>query len=117
MVEFEYQPWDKVIVHEVVKYPLEHFLVTHTLGIKEGGIGRPLNWADGIVFEHSSMPPTEDVIREQLQRKIHWSSLNYGIMEEYQNKFIRQGQVIIPIVNLSNNRVFKTMVKWIKENF
>lgn len=117
MVEFEYQPWNKFIVHEVVKYPLEHFLATHSLGIQEGGIGRPLNWSDGIVFEHRTMRPTDDVIREKLEGKVHWSSLNYGILEKFQEQFKMPRQIKIPVVNLSNNEFFKEMAKWIKETF
>lgn len=35
MVEFEYQPWKKIVVHEVVKYPIEFFLSQHSLGIPQ----------------------------------------------------------------------------------
>lgn len=117
MVRFRYQPWNEIVVHDVVKYPLEHFLSTHSLGVREGGIGRPLNWADGIIFEHRNMPPTEDIIKEQLEGKIHWNALNYGIMEEYEKKLVMPGQVTIPVINMSNNIVFKEMAKWIKETF
>ena len=117
MVEFEYQPWDKVVIHEIVKYPLEHFLATHSLGVQEGGVGIPLNWVNGFVFEHVGMPPTEDVVKEQIQGRIHWSGLSYGIMEEYQEKIIRPGRITIPIIDLSNNTFIRAMAEWIKEKF
>lgn len=117
MVEFEYQPWKYVIVHEVVKYPLEYFITKHSFGVQEGGTGRPLNWADGIVFEHTAMPPVEDVIKEQIEGRIHWNSLNYGIMKEYKKQFKGPRSVKVPILNLSNHTVFKKMAIWIKKNF
>jgi hypothetical protein len=117
MVEFEYQPWNRIIVHEVVKYPLEHFLATHTIGVQDGGVGSPLMWAFGFVFDHIAMPPTEDVIKEQIEGRIHWSSLAYGIMTEYKENIIRPGRITVPIVDLSNNKIYRVMSDWIKEEF
>jgi hypothetical protein len=42
LLEFEFQPWKKIIVHEVVKLPLQHFLMGASLGVESGGIGRRL---------------------------------------------------------------------------
>ena len=117
VVEFEYQPWNKIIVHEIVKYPLEHFLATHSLGIQDGGVGVPLNWADGLIFEYVGMPSTEDVVNEQIQGRIHWIGLSYGIMEEYEKAIIRPGRITVPIIDLSSNAFIHAMAKWIKENF
>ena len=117
MVEFEYQPWQKIIVHEVVKFPLQHFLSTHSLGVQQGGVGRPLPWVDGIVFIKGAIRDTDDIIREKLEGKIHWSSLNYGILEKFQSEFKVAGNIRIPIIDVSDNKVFVEMAKWIKNNF
>jgi len=118
MVEFEYQPWKKIIVHEVAKFPLEHFLNTHSIGIQQGGIGRPLVWVDGVVFEFAGVRDTDDMIREKLEGKVHWNHLHYAILERYQSEFkITQGNIRIPVVNVSDNKVFKEMAEWIKNNF
>lgn len=117
LVEFEYQPWKKIIVHDVIKVPLEFFLSTHVIGVQEGGVARPLNWVDGVLFVHVPMRPTEDVVEEQLEGKLHWASLTYTLLKDYQPGFIRPGNVRIPVVDVSNNLIFKEMVKWIKENF
>ena len=117
MVEFEFQPWKKIIVHEVVKLPLEDFLSRHSLGVQEGAIGRPLLWVDGIVFEKGVFRDTDDIIKEKLAGKVHWSSLNYGILEKYQTEFKVTGNIRIPVMNVGNNKVFREMATWIKSNF
>ena len=117
MVEFEYQPWKTIIVHEVVKFPLQHFLSTHSLGVQQGGIGRPMVWADGLVFDKGVFRDTDDIINEKLEGKVHWSSLNYAIMEKYQSEFKVEGNIRIPVVDVSDNVVFKKMAVWIKNNF
>jgi len=117
MVEFEYQPWKKIIVHEVVKYPIEFFESQNSLGVQPGGIGRPLTWAEGIVFNRSMMRETDEVIKEKLEGKIHYTSLVYGILEKYQPELKVAGNIRIPIINVSNNKIFKEMATWIRNSF
>ena len=117
MVEFELQSWKKIIIHEVVKFPLQHFLSSHSLGVSEGGIGRPLTWVDGIIFDKLGFPDTDDIIREKLEGKVHWNSLHYGILEKFQPEFKVTGNIRLPVVNASDSKTFKEMAKWIHDNF
>ena len=118
MVEFEYQPWKKIIFHEVVKYPLEFFLSQHSLKIPSGGIGRPLQWADGIVFDLAGIRATDDIVKEQLEGKIHYASIVYGLLEKHQPEFrVKEGNIRIPVIDVSNNKIFREMAAWIKRTF
>jgi hypothetical protein len=118
VVEFEFQPWKKIIVHEVVKFPLQHFISSHSLGVQEGGIGRPLLWVNGIVFEHRSIRDTDDIIREKLEGKLHWSNLHYGILEKYQPEIkVTPGNIRIPVINIGDNKTFREMATWILNTF
>ena len=117
MVRFNYQPWEEVVIHEAVEYPLEYFFTQATLGIPEGGVGRPLIWSNGLIYRINAIQPTEDVIKEQLQGIIHWSALHFGQMPEYQNEVTRAGRVRVPIINMSNHTVFGPMAEWIKATF
>jgi len=117
MVEFEYQPWKKIIIHEVVKLPLQHFLSTHSLGQPQGTVGAPIAWVDGLIFDKVGFRDTDDIIKEKLEGRIHWTSLNYGIMEDYQQEFKVEGSIRIPVMDVGDNKVFKKMANWIKENF
>ena len=117
MVEFEYQPWKKIIIHEVVKYPIDFFVSQHSLGVQPGGIGRPLIWAGGFVFDRALFRETDDVINEKLEGRLHYSSIVYGLLEKHQPEFKVEGNIRIPVVDVSNNEVFKEMVAWIKKKF
>jgi len=117
VVEFEHQPWRKIIVHEVVKFPLEHFITGHSLGVSQGGVGPPLTWANGFIFEKGVLPDTDDVVREKLEGKIHWNFLHYAILGKYQPEFKVAGAIRIPVINLSDHETFKEMAAWIKSNF
>jgi len=117
MVEFEYQPWEKIIVHEVVKYPIEFFLSSHTLGVAQGGVGRPLTWADGVVFEKGGLPDTDDIVREKINGRLHWNFLHYAVLEKHQSEFKVEGNIRIPVMNVSDNETFREMATWIKDKF
>jgi len=117
MVEFEYQPWKKFVVHEVVKFPIEFFITQHSLGVQPGGIGAPLRWVDGIVFEIGGFLDTEEVTKEKLEGKIHYSSIGYAILETHQPEFKVAGNIRIPVIDMSDNQIFKEMAAWIKKTF
>ena len=117
MVEFEYQPWEKVIVHEVIKWPIEQFLQTRSIGVTEGGIARPLTWADGFVFDRHVMPPTPEAIKETLEGRVHWLSLTYAVLEEYQEGFELPRQIKMQVVDQSYTSIYREMAQWLRENF
>lgn len=117
MVEFEYKPWKMIIVHEVVKFPLQHFLSGASLGGQAGGVGRPLYWVNGIVFERALFRDTDDIIRDKLKGILHWSALTYGIKEKHQPEIKVAGNIRIPVINVSENEIFRQMAVWIENNF
>jgi hypothetical protein len=117
MVRFEYQPWKKIIIHEIVEYPLEYFINNSTIGIKKGSIGRPIIWSNGLIFISTTFQPTEDVIKEQLQGIIHFTSLHYCKMPEYQREITATNRIRVPLRNLSHHAVFGPMAEWIKQTF
>ena len=115
MVEFEYQPWKKIIIHEIVEFPPDYFLDNQAMSAPEGGRSPPLHWANGIIFVRIPLPPTEDVIAEQIKGTIHWSSLHFGRMRKYQKEIKRSRSVTVPILDMSEHEIFGAMAEWIKE--
>lgn len=116
MVEFVLDKWKKVVIHEINKYELNNLLKLHTLGIPAAGMGIPLLWANGVVFEHNNMPPTTDIIRDQLKGIIHWSSLQFSFMPEYQNS-LTIDNITLHIGNVNSNELFFQMANWLKETY
>ena len=84
MVEIIYEPWDTIVIHEIVQYDLQMFVQFHSLGVQAGQLGRPINWANGVAFRQQSMQQTEEVIKEQLKGRIHWSHLRFAFMPKQQ---------------------------------
>jgi hypothetical protein len=115
MVEFEYRPWKKIIIHEIVEYPIEYFVIQASENAPKGGVGRPLLWSNGIVFSSYLMQPTEEVVKDQLQGIMHWVTLNYCHLEEFQKEFRGKDRVRVPVVDVSNHNLFGPFSKWLKK--
>ncbi|MCK4320519.1 hypothetical protein KAW11_02790 [Candidatus Bathyarchaeota archaeon] len=117
MVEVVYQPWKKIVIHEIVKYALDDLVKLQSLGVEPGGLGDPLLWVGGIVFSSSTMLETKDVIKEKLEGSVHWSSVEWALMPEFKEVIIiKETNVKVPIINVSAHPIYKTVSKWLKEH-
>ncbi|MCP8307473.1 MAG: hypothetical protein H3Z53_07340 [archaeon] len=115
MVKVIYAPWEEVIIHELIQYSLEDLVKIRSLGTPPGGLSRNLLWAEGIAFIHSTMPPTPDVIKEQLQHKIHLSAVEFAPMPKFNDYvLIKETNVRVPIINVGNNPILKTVAEWLR---
>lgn len=114
MVKVSVKPWKEIIVHEVIHHKIRDLVRLRILGIREGSLAQPLLWAEGVVFSRSAMPPTEDVIREQLQGIIHFSAVEWAIMPTYK-KVLKSRGVTIPVINVHKNPTLRDVAKKLKE--
>jgi len=116
MVKVTFQQWEEVIIHESIQYKLDELIHLQTIGVQAGGLAPPLNWAEGVAFRHGLMPPTDDVVRESLQGKVHWASVSWALMPEYQGVIIvRETNVRIPINDVSANEILSEAAKALKK--
>lgn len=116
MIEFEYQPYKKVIIHEITKVPLDQMILARAIAAGEGQVAQPLLWVDGVVFEHAQVPFTEDVVKAQLKGIIHWSLLVYSDMDEFKEEIVGPRATRITVFK-QEGIMFRTLAKWIKENY
>jgi len=117
MVEVVYEPWKKIVIHEIVKYALDDLVKLQSLGVEPSGLGDPLLWVGGIVFSSSTMLETKDVIKEKLEGAVHWSSVEWALMPEFEDVIvIKETNVKVPIINVSAHPIYKTVSKWLKEH-
>ena len=117
MVKITYTPWKEIVIHEITERELDDLLKLRCIGVAPGGLAKPLLWIDGLVLDRLGMRETESVIEEKLEGKLHWSSLTFASMPKYQTLVtVREGNIRIPIINVSTNLFFQSVVKWLKEN-
>lgn len=117
MVEVVYEPWKKIVIHEIVRYALDDLVKLQSLGVEPGGLGDPLLWVGGIVFSSSTMLETKDVIKEKLEGAVHWSSVEWALMPEFKDVIVlKETNVKVPIINVSAHPIYKAVSKWLKEH-
>jgi hypothetical protein len=116
MVKVTFRPWEEVIIHEEIVYSLEDLIKLNSIGVQPGGLAQPLRWAEGVIFRFTGMPPTDEVVREQLQGKIHWSAVEWALMPEYKNVIlIQEINAKIPVINVSTTTNLCEIAKALKE--
>ena len=113
MVKFEYQPFEKVIIHQIIRVPIEQFIYVGTLGVDDGGVGNPLFWTDGIIFTHVPISFSDEIIADMLKGIVHWSLLTYGHLEEYRETLEGPRKITIPLIKI-DDPMYIDMSKWIK---
>jgi hypothetical protein len=139
MVKVTLKPWEEVVIHEPIQYTYDELIYIQSLGVQTGSLAPapsltyqptppqpsaliPLYWAEGVVFTHVIMQPTEDVIREQLRGIVHWVSIVWALMPNYQNIVVmKETNVRIPVINASQSETFcevaRALKKTAKEDF
>jgi len=114
MVIVSFKPWEEVIIHEVIEHKIQDFVRLRVTGLRQGAYAEPLMWAEGVAFSRTVMPPTQDVIREQIEGKIHFLAIEWAIMPRYKS-VVRSGGVTIPIINVMQNLTLREVAKELKK--
>jgi hypothetical protein len=117
MVDIVYEPWKKIVIHEIVRYALDKLIKVQSLGVEPGGLVEPLLWADGVVFSRSTIIETEEVVKEKIEGVVHWSSVEWAALSEYREVIvIKETNVKVPIIDVSAHPIYKAVSKWLREH-
>ena len=79
MVDVEYVPYSKITIHEIIEQDNKTFfeeIVRHALA-QQTQVEPSVNWIDGIAFSVSGFPATEDIVKENLNGRIHFASVSF----------------------------------------
>ena len=116
MVEIEYKPVEKIVVHEIIKYDLNHFLETFAKPGPNNTQPPPARWVDGIIFNPNGFPvQTPEMVNEHLKGTIHWAAVTFAEMDEYKPIVNHPATGIgLPVNDNSNNTAVVSFVTWLK---
>lgn len=114
MVKVIFKPWKEIVIHEDIEYKLRDLVKRRVLGLRLGSVTPPLVWTEGVVFGRNAMPPTDDIIKEQLQGVIHFSSVEWAIMPKYRSP-LKLGGATVPVIKVSENVSLSAVAKELKK--
>jgi hypothetical protein len=117
MVKITFAPIQELIVHETMEIPMDDLLRER---ITPAG-NMPIYWCEGLAFTFSSVPMTDEVVKDYLKGVLHWAEVHYTKMERYEttvelNDPHYQAVLKVRVIDTSKSSLHSDMAKWLKKN-
>ncbi len=118
MVEIEYMPYNKIIVHEVRKMEVPEFLqwvASQVEAQKQGGVPS-VNWIDGIAFVTAEYPVTPQTVEENLKGRLHFAVVFFTETSYQPEKktSVSGREYAVRLVKAETNPNFVELTKFLK---
>lgn len=113
MVDVHFKPYQKIVIHEDIEHKVRDLVRFRVTGAR-GSIAQPVVWVEGIVLIRTAFPPTDDIIKEQLEGTIHFSAIEWALMPKYRSA-LKSGGVTIPVINVNNNLTMRIIARALKK--
>jgi len=116
LVKVTFKPSEELIIHESIQHSLSDLIKLCSVDVQPGGLGGPLSWAEGVIFRFSRMTPTDEIVRELLQGKVHWNVVEWALMPQYKQVIpIEEINAKIPVIKVSTTTILCEAAKALKE--
>ena len=117
-MKITYEPFKEIIIKDYVKFEKLDDLIYAFAQLRAVGQPVSLNWAEGVVFVHSVMPPTTDeLVEEFLKGRLYYIGVSFALMDKYE-PFVTykspQGEIAVPIINVGSSQMLSELAKWLK---
>lgn len=118
-MKITYEPFKEIVIKEYTKFEKLNDLIYAFAQARAVGQPASLNWAEGVVFIHSAMPPsTSELIAEDFMKgKLYYISVIFALLDEYQPQVTYkspQGEMPVPIINVNSSYILSELAKWLK---
>lgn len=117
MIKITFSPATELVVHEVIEMSKDDLLLER---ITPAG-NLPLYWCNGLVFSFSSLPMTDDIVKEYLHGRIHWLEVHFARMEKHipiisfeSDEY--KSTMNVRVIDTSSSTLHKEFTSWLKEN-
>jgi hypothetical protein len=118
VVEIEYLPYKKIILHEIRKLEVQEFLswVASQVEAQKTGGTPSVNWVDGIAFLTGEFMATPELVSEQLQGRIHYAVVFYTETSYQQERRITLNgrDLVVRFSKADTNPNFAELARFLK---
>lgn len=115
-VEIRFEPFKEIVIME------RNFFATpddiaRFVSVIAGGKPAGLYWAEGVVFLYFPLPASTEAAAKALieEGKVYWTFVGYAPMPKYQQTIETREKIIVPVVDVSSNPMFRKVASWLKE--
>ncbi len=111
-----YEPFKEIVIMEYMKFNTPDDLARF-LNIASGGKPTGVYWTGGVAFFYYPMPTSTEMATKALveQKKVYWAFVGYALMQDYRSIIETREKIMIPVVDMSSNQLFKKAATWLKE--
>lgn len=110
MTDFEYKPYHKVTIKELVRHDLEDFKKFYI----EAGTGF-LRWCNGIIFSFNTIIESEFATNSRMRGEVYWGYVAFAKMENFEEIITKKkGHGEMGVADVSNDPLFVDFVKWLR---
>ena len=116
-VDVKYEPFKEIVVMERNFFSTPDDIARFT-SIIAGGKLAGLYWAEGIVFLYFPLPASTETAAKALieDKRVYWTFVGYSLMPKYQPTIETKEKMIVPVIDMSSNPMFRKVASWLKES-
>ncbi len=117
MVKVTFSPTEELVIHEAVEMTKDDLLLER---ITPAG-NLPLYWCNGILFSFSSIPMTDDIVKEFLKGRIHWLEVHFAKLDKYVPLITWESdeyksRMNVRVIDTSTSVLHREFIQWLKTN-
>ncbi len=115
-VDVKYEPFKEIVVMERNFFLTPDDIARFT-SVIAGGKLAGLYWAEGVVFLYFPLPASTETAAKALieDKRVYWTFVGYSLMPKYQPTIETKEKIIVPVIDMSSNPMFKKVANWLKE--
>jgi hypothetical protein len=115
-VDVRYEPFKEIVVMERNFFSTPDDIARFT-SVVAGGKLAGLYWAEGVVFLYFPLPASTEIAAKALieDKRVFWTFVGYALMPKYQSTIETKEKMIVPVIDMSSNPMFRKVANWLKE--
>ena len=116
-VDVKYEPFKEIVIMERNFFSTPDDIARFTSVIAGGKLAW-LYWAEGIVFLYFPLPASTETAAKELieDKRVYWTFVGYSLMPKYQPTIETKEKMIVPVIDMSSNPMFRKVASWLKES-
>lgn len=115
-VEVKYESFKEIVIMERNFFSTPDDIARFT-SVIAGGKVAGLYWAEGVVFLYFPLPASTEIVAKELieNGRVYWTFVAYALMPRYQPTIETKEKVIVPVIDMSSNPIFRKVATFLKE--
>ena len=116
-VDVKYEPFKEIVIMERNFFSTPDDIARFT-SVIAGGKLAGLYWAEGLVFLYFPLPASSETAAKALieDKRVYWTFVGYSLMPKYQPTIETKEKMIVPVIDMSSNPMFRKVASWLKES-